>query len=449
MAEKYPADATLNALSGTTDSEQEVAYPTIFESPYYTTFYKMLYRLLDVARRAGDLRVYKDGDMTYGVRAGKFFDGDTLRTYAGSTGNAVTAGNTYYIYLTAAGTLTSSTSSFPTPSTTPHIRLATIELDAGETDYDHSDITDMRATAFLTLSSGLTGADMAEAAAFFQNTDITGAEAESLSDGSTDGGTLHKHTVGALDGLNSSFTQIDNLCYNVSTATGTLLDDLCDGSSASTMHTHGLADIEPETALRIALPVGKWTRSSANTLLAASAAADTGYFDGADDDGSGTDYTSFGASVRLPGQWTVRSELQGNRADNETHYDTGRFDVTLPDWFDGDNHTVTFKCKWYWEKTSGADPTDVQFDMEAYAIDYSDGTMGTTDLAQGAAANPAVPAEDAQQDFSSEIKTDQSGEELSAGSHLCINVMATCTTEATSQARMVVTEPYLEITKSA
>ena len=78
MTEQYPSDADLNALSGTDDSGQEVTYPTIYESPYYTTFYKMLYRLLDVARRAGDLRVYKDGDLTFGVRAGKYFDGDTL-----------------------------------------------------------------------------------------------------------------------------------------------------------------------------------------------------------------------------------------------------------------------------------------------------------------------------------------------------------------------------------
>jgi len=65
MSELYPSDADLNALSGTADAEQGVAYPTIFESPYYTTFYKMLYRLLDVARRAGDLRVCKDGDLTF------------------------------------------------------------------------------------------------------------------------------------------------------------------------------------------------------------------------------------------------------------------------------------------------------------------------------------------------------------------------------------------------
>ena len=77
MTELYPTDSNLNNLSGTTDPEQEVAYPTIFESPYYTTFYKMLYRFLNVARRAGDLRIYKDGDLTFGVRGGIFLNGDS------------------------------------------------------------------------------------------------------------------------------------------------------------------------------------------------------------------------------------------------------------------------------------------------------------------------------------------------------------------------------------
>ena len=42
MTELYPTDADLNALSGTVDSEQEIIYPSIYEAPYYTTFYKML-----------------------------------------------------------------------------------------------------------------------------------------------------------------------------------------------------------------------------------------------------------------------------------------------------------------------------------------------------------------------------------------------------------------------
>ena len=51
------------------------------QSPYHVSFYKMQQRLLNVARRAGDLRVYKDGPLTFGVRTGFFMDGPTPRTH--------------------------------------------------------------------------------------------------------------------------------------------------------------------------------------------------------------------------------------------------------------------------------------------------------------------------------------------------------------------------------
>ncbi len=152
MTEQFPTDAELNALSGTADSRQEVPYPAIGESPYYTSFYRMLYRLLDVARRAGDLRVYKDGDLTFGVRAGRFADGDTTVEYAGSTGNALTNNATNYIYLTADSTPAVNITGFPDPSATPHVPLATIATAAG--GYGLDDITDCRGAAIVALLRG-------------------------------------------------------------------------------------------------------------------------------------------------------------------------------------------------------------------------------------------------------------------------------------------------------
>jgi len=152
MTEVFPPDADLNALSGTTDGEQEVPFIATGESPYYTSFYKMLYRLLDVARRAGDLRVFKDGDLTFGVRAGAFQDGDTIREFAGGEGQALTNNQTNYIYLTADATLTVNTSGFPDPSATPHIPLATIATSAGE--YAHDDIADHRGRAIYSVLRG-------------------------------------------------------------------------------------------------------------------------------------------------------------------------------------------------------------------------------------------------------------------------------------------------------
>ena len=140
MSELYPSDTELAALSGTTDGEQEVLFIPTGESPYYISFYRMLYRLLNVARRAGDLRVCKDGDLTFGVRAGRFMDGSTARNYAGAAAQALTNNQTNYIYLTAGATLTVNITGFPDPDATPHVPLATI-LTAGGT-YDFDDITD-------------------------------------------------------------------------------------------------------------------------------------------------------------------------------------------------------------------------------------------------------------------------------------------------------------------
>lgn len=147
MTEIYPTDAELNNLSGTTDVEQEVLFIPTGESPYYTSFYKMLFRMLDVARRAGDLRVYKDGDLTFGVRPGRFMDGMTEIVYSGESGKALTNNETNSVYLWNAGgtaTVSASTSGFPAQTTTRHIPLAVITTSGGNYDVI-DDLSDRRA----------------------------------------------------------------------------------------------------------------------------------------------------------------------------------------------------------------------------------------------------------------------------------------------------------------
>jgi hypothetical protein len=149
MTELYPTDAQLNALSGTSDSEQEVLFVTTGESPYYTSFYKMLQRLLNVARRAGDLRAYKDGDLTFGVRAGRFMNGPVAVNYAGAGAQALADNSINYVYMTSAGVLAVNQTGFPDPSLAPHVPLATIGTGSQSAaaiggKYDQSDITDYR-----------------------------------------------------------------------------------------------------------------------------------------------------------------------------------------------------------------------------------------------------------------------------------------------------------------
>ena len=162
--ELYPSDGTLNAMHGADDAEQEVRYPDYADeddNPHYTAMYKLIQRLLKVARRAGDCRVFKDGDLTFGVRAGRYFNGDTAVNYSEVLAQALTNNQTNYIYLTAAGVLTVNITGFPVPSVTPHIPLATIVTSAGAYDgrdaSEGGDITDYRGRGFLTVCGAGTG----------------------------------------------------------------------------------------------------------------------------------------------------------------------------------------------------------------------------------------------------------------------------------------------------
>jgi hypothetical protein len=158
MTELYPSDNQLNLLSGAADPQQEVLYIPIGQSPYHTSFYKMLYRLLDVCRRGGDLRVYKDGDLTFGVRAGAFMNGPAPVSFAGSAGVALANNAVNWIYLTAAGALTANQTGLPDPATTPHVPLASITTAAGA--YAHADVADLRGRAMYRAIGAVPRADL-------------------------------------------------------------------------------------------------------------------------------------------------------------------------------------------------------------------------------------------------------------------------------------------------
>lgn len=179
MPELYPSDDQLNALSGTTDSEQEVLFIPVGQSPYYTSYYKMLHRLLDVARRSGDLRVYKDGAMTFGVRAGRFMDGAAVRDFAGAAGVALADEQINYIYLSADGQLHVNQDGFPLADQTAHIPLAAITTSGGS--YSHGDIVDYRGRAMYRPAGAMDS-----------------AEARMLTDGSN-ADSLHSHAIEIAD----------------------------------------------------------------------------------------------------------------------------------------------------------------------------------------------------------------------------------------------------------
>jgi hypothetical protein len=141
MSESYPSDNELLNLQS--DSETGVEYIPTGTAPYYLHFRKLLHRLLLATRRANDLRVYDEGGLNIGVKAGKFWIGTTLISYAGSSANALADDKTsIYVYLTAQGVLvTDEYVAFPNMATTPHVRLAVVTTSLG----DITSIADWRA----------------------------------------------------------------------------------------------------------------------------------------------------------------------------------------------------------------------------------------------------------------------------------------------------------------
>ena len=121
-------------------------------------------------------RVFKDGDLTAGVTALQWFNGDTLVTKAVVAAQALTNNQTNYIYYTASGTLTVNITGFPIPSVTPHIRLATILTAAGT--YAYTDITDWRQAGFVGIIGAGAGSlnDLDWQESVIEELDFTGAE---------------------------------------------------------------------------------------------------------------------------------------------------------------------------------------------------------------------------------------------------------------------------------
>jgi hypothetical protein len=134
MAEAYPSDNTL--LNIQSDNETGVEYIPTGTSPYYLHFRKLLHRLILATKRANDLRVYDEGGLDIGVKAGKFWLETELISYPGSSGNTLADDKpSIYIYLNSAGNLVANEyNGFPDIAAMPHIRLAIVSTSAGDID---------------------------------------------------------------------------------------------------------------------------------------------------------------------------------------------------------------------------------------------------------------------------------------------------------------------------
>ena len=138
MAEVYPSDAWLEDTF-TGDAETGAVAVPEGTKPCFLEWQQYKYRAGLAMRRANDFRVFDEGTLDVGVKAGKAFLNGAVRTYAGSTGNTLTDDTTNYLYIDAAGALVVNIVGYP-PDTEEHIRLARVLTAAG----DISSITDDR-----------------------------------------------------------------------------------------------------------------------------------------------------------------------------------------------------------------------------------------------------------------------------------------------------------------
>jgi len=199
MAEQFPQDSYLEGLSGATDTQTGVYYPVKGEGlDWYVSFVKCIYRLIRNVSVVSGLRVYKTGDLVCGVKAGWFYDGNTLREVTVDEAVSLTDNATNYLYLLTNGTLTVNTTGFPDPASTNHIRLGTVETSGGT--YTDDDITDWRDRHVFQLAGPISNiADDAVDSDQIADDAVTSAQ---LADDAVDTGHLH-------DNIADLITKID------------------------------------------------------------------------------------------------------------------------------------------------------------------------------------------------------------------------------------------------
>ena len=163
MSEIELTDEQANALHGTTDADTDFRYHSPGDAGYFTEGQRQRHRLLTIAKAiSNSLRVYRDGELTFGVRPGRVRNGDACCVHSGIAGVALTDDATNCVYMTAADlaagdSVSVSTDGFPAQSVVPHTPLAEIDVAGGV--YGPDDISDRRGLAAFALGSAMSAED--------------------------------------------------------------------------------------------------------------------------------------------------------------------------------------------------------------------------------------------------------------------------------------------------
>lgn len=142
MTERYPDDATLLALSR--DEATGVEYIPTGLSPYHVAFRRLLQRTLLSLQRANDLRVFRDGDLSVGVRAGRCVIRNTPHHFPGVASLPIDPDSETFLWLDHEGELQSDGDGLPTDRSA-FLPLAVVTSDA----VTITAIEDLRGEAFL------------------------------------------------------------------------------------------------------------------------------------------------------------------------------------------------------------------------------------------------------------------------------------------------------------
>lgn len=132
MSEKILTDSTALALGGTTDSVTEAVYPQTTQNNWAAVMFRWMRRTLQALALGNEFRVYEvDGNAdAVGIRAGRARIGSTTINYAGADPalDGLTNNATTRVWLTAGGTIGSSSSAYPA---TVHHPLAEVVMSGG------------------------------------------------------------------------------------------------------------------------------------------------------------------------------------------------------------------------------------------------------------------------------------------------------------------------------
>ena len=140
MTEAYPSDSELLSLQQ--DEQTGVEYIATGQSPYYLHFRKLVQRLLLATKRANDLRVFDEGGLNVGIKAGGFWLGTEFVEASGWSGVELADNKeAIYLYIDSDGELvTEEYSGFPEMSEAAHVRLAVVTTSGA----DITEIADCR-----------------------------------------------------------------------------------------------------------------------------------------------------------------------------------------------------------------------------------------------------------------------------------------------------------------